>query len=273
MTNTGVLYSIHGRSYWPRLVVSLMTLRRHYQGAVCIMALDDAGYDIAKRLADDPATRPIDVMRPHIFINCRNGGYAAKPKLPQLSPYTSGVFLDADTVVAGKFFASLLPKGNEQVVLTQFSNWHTLGKRIDGRVTKWQHVAAEEVHECKLQSWPAVNTGVYGFVRDSEFFQTAWPTMTLKNSGTFICDEIAAQLLVPRFVREGKMSILPDWYNCSPVHGANKEKAVIWHYHGDKHMRPGLPMDTWWPEYLAARQNNIAGICDWAVDIDPRLAV
>lgn len=214
MTNAGVIYSIHGRFFWPQLVVSVYSLRKHYKGPVCIMALDDAGYDIACKISEHQACKHIDIVRPHVLLGGRNSGYTTKPKLPPLAPYTHGVFLDADTLITNKFFAAMLPSGNEEVTLTKFSSWTTLGPRINGRVSKWEHCAPEEVHECRSQAWPAVNTGVYGFVRDSEFFQKDWPQMTMRNADSFICDEIAAQLLVPKYVREKRMAIQPDTFNC-----------------------------------------------------------
>lgn len=274
MTNAGVIYSIHGRSYWPQLVVSIYSLRKHYQGPVCIMALDDAGYDIACKISEHQSCKHIDIVRPHILLGGRNSGYNSKPKLPPLAPYTHGVFIDADTLIANKFFAAMLPSGNEEVTLTQFSSWTTIGPRISGRVSKWEHCCPEEVHECRSQAWPAVNTGVYGFVRDSEFFQKDWPQMTMRNARAFICDEIAAQLLVPKYVREKRMAIQPDTFNCSPLHGeAKMNNPAIWHFHGGKHLRPGLSRDTWWPVYNEARELNVAGIADWAESIDPQLAV
>lgn len=273
--NVGVLYSIHGKGYWPQFVVAVHSLRQHYRGPVCIMALDNDGYEIARRIADTPGMQPIEILCPHVAVGPRNSGYAAKPQLPALSPFRRGVFLDADTVVVdGSFFADLLPCGGEEVVLTRFADWHTQGKLIGGRCRKWEHAAPAEVAQALAHSWPAVNTGVFGYRRESQFFAHDWPAMTARNI-SFICDEIAAQLLVPQYYRTAgcRMQIMDDSYNCSPIYGtvAGQCNPKIWHFHGGKHLRPGRARNIWWAAYMDACRANIAGIRDWAATINQAL--
>lgn len=273
--NEGVLYSIHGRRYWPQIVVSICSLRQHYQGPVEIMALDDDGYEIAKRIASRPDMQPVQVTRPHINVSHRNGGYAAKPKLPALSSFTRGVFIDADTVVAAPFMDDMLPQDEQDVVLTQFSNWTTAGPRIGGRCRKWMDYAPDEVAAVTAKAYPAVNTGVYGYRRESDWSQRDWDAMTQRHI-SFICDEIAAQLLVPSYLASGRMAIRSDRYNCSPIYVEARDFhqiTRIWHFHGGKHLRPGMCRNIWWAAYLKARETNLAGICDWATTVDPLLEV
>lgn len=272
MVNTGVVYSLHGNYYWPQICVSIWSLRRHYKGPICIAALDTAGYRLACELADSALAQPLIVICPHLDINRRNGGYAAKSQLIPLVPFELGVFLDADTVVAGPFFEDLLPTGVEEVVLTQFANWKTTGKRISGRVKKWEQFAPTSVAQCLAAPWPAVNTGVYGFRRESAYFQKDWGEMTERNI-SFICDEIAAQLLVPTYAPGGRMRVMPDAYNRSPVYNPSYNNVRIWHFHGGKHLRPGLPKQIWWEAYLNTRKADLGGITKWAADIEPLLKV
>lgn len=259
----GVVYQIHGRGYWPQIVVAVHTLRKHYSGPIALMALDDAGREIARRLADTPGMQPIQICSPStIHVKARNSGYVAKTRIIPVCPFTHGIFLDADTVVAGNWnrIDELVPQDDEPVVLTQFADWRSNGKRISSRCLKWNDVATREVTLCCNMPYKAVNTGVFGFRRDSNYFQRDWEEMTARNV-SFICDEIAAQLLVPMLGQS--LRILNDEFNCSPIYGVNKNKAVVWHFHGGKHLRPEAGM-RWLGPYTECVGLNIAGIRDWS---------
>ena len=262
----GVCYLIQGKKHWARLVVSLWTLRRYWSGPVCLFYGDDNGEQFAelamsdKRLGD-LSVRPVRYSRVE-----RHGGYCNKPRVMQQSPFRRSVFIDADTLIAGRF-DELWPTQPGEIVQTQFGDWVTTGNIMSGRIRKWGKVRSAWAIESLSHPYPAINTGVFAWDRDAGDYADEWLETTLANI-SFMCDEIAAQLMYPPW--KSRVRLVSDKYNCSPLFGEHKSTAAIWHFHGSKHLRlEASPI--WIPAYDDCVQHNAVGITDWQPAEDKRL--
>ena len=262
----GVLYYITGTRHWPVLICSILSLRKFYDGPIGIMFPDDADDELFNRLSGDPILAPVIPVRFRQVKYRRHSGYMNKPRMFKASPFDSTVFFDADTLIVGSI-DDMFVEPEDKVRLTKFAHWTTYGKTIKKRITKWTKAEPERVQRQLDKEFAAVNTGVLAFGSGlaSEKFGDDW-LMTTNGNPSFIADEIAAQLIYP----EHECVLLDDRFNCSPRYGANRDKAVVWHFHGKKHLKPQA-IELWWPVYQEAINKNIAGIRDWTPAGDGRL--
>lgn len=295
MTDRGVIYQLSGTRHAPVLLVSLATLRRHWEGAVTIMVADPSADKLARKIA---APHDADVKEFQALPG-RNGAYVNKTRLWRFAPYRKCVFLDADTLVVGKI-DEVFPEGVE-FVTTSFGDWTSNGAcPVPKRIKKWQRFAPHLVADQLAQTYPALNTGVFGFsTKPACDAMEAWEQLTQKNP-SFMCDEIAAQLLVWKFPHR----ILDDRFNCSPLFGsaptpgpreameawgdekwarASRERrrhegvirgygdVRVWHAHGRKHLLEPI-RSLWWPEFERLLEENVAGVREWMPAGDNRLA-
>jgi hypothetical protein len=265
----GVLYYLRGGRHANVLVVSLASLRNHWQGPVCLLCGDDEAVSLAKRIAADP--RLTDNFSWSAFKGDegkRGTGYSTKTLLTGLSPFDETLFIDADTLVVGDL-GELWPTHGE-VVLTQFASWVSSGPRISGRLAKWIDHAPDEVYRMSQYAYPAINTGVMAWRGDAGAFGRAWREMCLRNP-TWICDEIACQLIFP----DHDCRIADERWNCSPIHSERHKASLgdvrIYHFHGKKHIKRDAGRAVWWQYYEEACRLNLAGIADWTPGGDREL--
>lgn len=260
----GVVYFLYGNKHPVQLVVSLYSLLKVWDGPVTVLCAHDEFNDTSLRTAarikadsqfDQVDTKPCDFLK----SGKRNNGYANKTLLQELSPYESTVFIDADTLVVSRF-DEVFPLANE-VVLTEFAQWRSNNGRVATRVGHWKHCAPLEVERQLGKSYPAINTGVMGFTKQTVFMRP-WREMTLRNI-SFICDEIAAQLIFLDYPHR----ILDHRWNASVVYSLSDHKvkgdARIWHGHGGKFFRKGSGRRIWRPWYEAALKQNAAQLREW----------
>lgn len=248
-----------GSRHAPLLAVSIHSLRQHYDGPIAILVGDDTGERYAQKITEARTIR-------FSFEGGQRGSvYAAKIKMFDLSPFDRTVFLDADTVVCGDF-SEMCPEGNE-VKLTQFSDWKTTGKRMTGRLLGWKDACPLLVARAVGNSYPAINTGVIGFSKGSGKFFKAWRETCAKNI-SFICDELAAQLVYPDFQHR----VMPERLNFCPIHSRTEDARII-HFHGGcqkVHQKPEY-RKLWRPAWEQAAAERFAGVDEWGPEIDPML--
>src|SRR5204863_389720 len=108
--------------------------------------------------------------------------------------------------------------------------------------------------------------GVFAFRRGARILQP-WKELTWIGRDTFICDEIALQLLLHRFPHR----VLPSKYNCSAQYCANERDPRIWHFHGGKHLSRAHASALWLPAYEECMRENVGGIAEWTPAGDKRL--
>ena len=139
----GVAYLNTGMKHADNLVVSLMSLKEHWDGPICIWTasgdLDSDGNKIAKACRDDGRLGDIRIV-PFDFYGMpgrakKNNNYLAKPYcMRHCSPFDRTVFLDADTCVVGDF-SEMFPSP-EEIRVTQFENWTANSSKMRGRIER-----------------------------------------------------------------------------------------------------------------------------------------
>lgn len=275
MNGDGVLYVLIGEKHSVQAVVSLWSLRRHWDGPVAIAAGDTPSRELAVRIAQDGrfgnvCTVPFDYKR--VIRKGSGSVYATKTRMGELSPFDRTVFLDADTLVAGDFTDLFPEKGTDEVRLTQFCDWTTAGRMISGRVRGWMDVCPDLASRSLRHSYPAINTGVMGFTSRSTPFMKCWQETAMKKV-VFICDEIACQLIFLDFPHV----VLDHRWNCSPpltptyIPGVNDGDVRVWHGHGRKFKKKARGRQVWWPWLVDALELDLAGMREWFPAADKEL--
>ena len=119
----GVLYLFCGMGAAERLVVSIHTLRQHYDGEVTVACTGEPERELVASMG------PLEVKSLSApKIGQRNGHYVTKSTMPKWSPYDTTVFLDADTIVC-KPIDRLFEESRKGLVLTQFCTWISTGRK------------------------------------------------------------------------------------------------------------------------------------------------
>lgn len=262
----GIIYLNIGVKHFNHLVVSLWSLRQKYDIPICILAGGPESIDaINTYILPEKKLAPIQIREFEFDNRGRGSAYFAKTSMCDLSPFQKSIFLDADTLVMGRF-RELWPDDDE-VRFTQFADWTTFTKRIRTRISKWEDILPAEVSLQMKHEYPAINTGVLGFSRRSKPFMARWHRETMKNI-SFICDELSAQLLYIHYPH----MLLDERWNCSPRfswkrQGLHVEKADprICHGHGKKFLKNNRDVqEGWWmPVYRSALEEDIAQIRSW----------
>lgn len=278
-SNDGVLYMLTGTKHAVNLAVAVHALRegRHWDGPVCIAAGCAESHEVAAKIAADRRSGEVTVKRwdaPTKRSMGRGGSgvqYANKCEMHRLSPFDRTIFMDADTVVVGDI--SGLLSYDEQVRLTRFANWASNQPPVRKRVEGWRQFAPKEVATMLAAGYPAINTGVIGFTSAAGRWFDAWREMTHRNL-SFICDEIAAQLIFPWYPH----MIMPETYNTSPIYSWSRQGPLaegadprIWHFHGKKQVKHPHGRYLWLPRYKAAIADGFAELPKWTPGSDKRL--
>jgi len=255
------VYFFCGVRYAERIIVSLYSLRQHWHGAVTVIVTDDDCQRVIEEAAED---LELECKRVKFTKAKRHSAYLNKTQIPTWTPYDDTVFIDGDTIVAGTFDELF----GQPLTITSFSDWHSQGRRMSGRISGWKgkSKAIDVLVAQQLgQSWPAINTGVFAFQRNARGL-AQWNAICKAGAGLHMTDELAMQLLFPELGDDCR--VLDDRYNCSPIYGVHKDDVRIWHCHGKKHLRRDAGREVWMPAFEAAREANAGGLADWAGKYD-----
>lgn len=270
--NSGVFYLLTGPGHGVRLVVSLASLRRHYSGPVIVYTTQAESHVIGALCAKDSRLQVEHRKFPQAYRR-KNAAFLTKLSLLEHVPFDVALHLDADTLIAGDISPLFAGAATSQFAATQFSDWKSTTRNVRRRIENWRTVrqsefspaAWEDLIDSALEPHPAVNGGVFAYRRDAEILDP-WYRLAVLGKRTFICDEIALQILIHRY----RHTILDCRWNCSPIYGKRTEDARIWHMHGEKHLRPeALP--RWWPAYQQCVEDNIANLAEWTPAHDSAL--
>lgn len=272
--NSGVIYLLTGPAHGVRLVVSLWTLRRHYQGPVTVYTTQTESHIIGAYCAEDPQLR-VEHCRTTLVNTPRNASFLTKLELLPASPYEVTVYLDADTLIAGRVEPLLEAAAQSQFAATQFATWQACGRTVRHRLEAWRSIRQDRFESAWLSRLideaigerPAVNGGVFAFQRSASLL-SAWRELAHAGCDTFICDELALQMLLPRFSHQ----VLDCRFNCSPIYARRTTDVRVWHLHGEKHVRHPSCRELWWPAYRVCLAENSARLQEWSPGADRRLA-
>lgn len=261
----GVVYQISKTRHAGVLVCSVLALGEQWRGPVQIIAGCDDSEAVAQAIAEDSRLSSrfegLHVTRWNAPLHGKGVGYANKCEVLRLCEFEEAVFLDADTIPVGSF-EGLWPAPGAAVTLTQFCDWVSTGSRISGRTEKWRGVAPELVAASQSRAYPAINTGVFSFERGAgAAWFDQWRELTHKNL-SFICDEIAAQLLVTDLATE-PVRVVDSRFNASPIYSGEPVDVRVWHFHGKKHLRRAAGRALWLPYWERAAADNLARVNEW----------
>jgi hypothetical protein len=232
----GVLYYNRGTRFLPRLAVSLRSLRRNYTGAVSVVAeggLPSWFKPITERFYVNEVSVPAS-SEYHL---------AFKAGLWRHSPFDHTVFIDADTIIQGSIEPLFKAVNERGFVVTNFNGWVTTGRKIRRRIDDWKKVDSALANAASLVKH-AINTGVMGWRKGNPLLPE---TEKLARRGLeagcsrVTLDELAMQMLLPSHAH----AMMGPEYNTGAVHG-DGSKAVIVHYHGDKHCNRDTPNCALW---------------------------
>lgn len=265
----GVLYYNHGRQCLIRILVSMLSLRRHYQGEIAVAAEGDPPdwfLDMAGSFGAKIVAAPVS----HEY------GLIKKSRIWRVSPFDCTLFLDADTLVRApvdSLFKGIKKRG---LLVTQFCDWVTYRGRMRRRIEQWRSIVPENVERALAYGF-GINTGIMGWTRANPLMEQ-YEQMTARGLGVRgiqrkTLDELAMQLVI---VGRRHYLATGEW-NTGCIHG-DVEAAKIVHYHGHKHCRPGKPGDLWKAEFWALvekfpkhantllTQTDDRSLCKWLKD-------
>lgn len=273
MSTRGVCYMLTGAKHGAQLAVGVYALRLRYHGPVALIAGNEAGERICRLIDEDPRSGDTTVIR----WDAPTGGgkglqHCNKTRLTELMPFQEAVFLDCDTLVVGDFEQLFPRRGTEEVVLTQFADWWSNGRKIKARTEPYREVLPVEVARCQAARYPAINTGTFGISKRSKAYVRRWQEGSQARP-KFMCDELVAQVIFPDFPHR----VLGEIFNCSPIfswprHGPPCDANVrIWHGHGWKFITRPQGRAIWMPYYEAAVHHGFARLGEWATEADGKL--
>jgi len=256
--NRGVVYLFTGIKFAERMVVSLTTLRDHWDGPVTVCCTEDDCAEILGKLG----SLNLNVMRTQ-RVQGKRSSYLTKPLIPTWTPYQQTVFIDGDTLVEGRFDELF----EAALTITQFGDWISTGRRMSGRISGWRGLSPridELVRQQLSREYPAINTGVFGFHKG--YIRLAeWHEITQAGMGKMMTDELAMQLLHGDLP---ECRVVDDRFNCSPLYGARETDVRIRHCHGNKHIKKPQGLAVWWPAFERCYRENVGGLRKWAGQFD-----
>ncbi len=262
----GVLYMMAGRKHAVNLIVSVASLRQHYDGPVCIVC-DEEAEECAYRIAAESSLGPCSVIAGHVTTDAvvpwRGNGaiHASKTLMPKVSPFSSTIYLDCDTVVVGAFDELWPDESIGEVVLTGFAGLSSTRKPILARLKNWLAYAPEHAGYAMTHDYPMVNTGVLAFCKAAHGTTDAWREMTLRNKA-FSDDEVAMQLIVRDhlFIRHAGCR-----FNASVSFNPYEQDVRIWHCHTRMNWRTDKGREVFLPRFIDALAVDLAGIRSFPV--------
>lgn len=267
--SSGVIYLNSGTKMLPRLLVSVHSLRNHYQDNVSILLMGDSGYEHIKKIADLYSASIITI---NSDLNIRKNYWFEKSRLHLYTPYDQSIFLDSDTIVLQNFNELFDVIDEHDFFACQFAHWRSSGRTIGKRLKQWMSTDRELVEHTIKADIPSVNVGVYGFKSDAEFMKH-WFNLTIKHPKANLPEESTCHLLLTQY----KSTIVSSKYNCSCKHDdPDSPDTKIVHYHGRKHClldqnkKPKYHADKWLGLWMEIFENNVCDIQQWYSDCGDR---
>lgn len=256
MTTQGIIYYNRGQSCIVRLMVSIQSLRKFYDGNITIL-MENYDYNQINWFLEKHKISVINLDSEQL-----DNTYVRKIIVSQLSPYDKTIFIDADTLIVGNIDELFIDIENYDLCVTQFSNWLSSGKTISRRIKNYKKYLGDEIISKAVSYGPAINTGIYAFIKNSRIFNDWLEIARIGQSNRlYIPDEIACQILLPKY----NIKILDSKFNTSVKFGQNQEDKRIIHYHGRKHCRKFNLAELWIKEFINLLHNerdNIGSIID-----------
>jgi hypothetical protein len=249
----GVIYYNYGKKMLVRLVCSLNSLRRFYDGPVNLY-LEGYGKEECKIIADYYKVNIIEVDFGEMYSR---KVYLNACLVSKKSEFDNSVWIDADTLILNNFDNLFKLAEENDFVISQLSDWKTNKGVIAKRILGWNKFYSKDIIDTALNFGPAINCGVFAFNRRSELVRD-WFDFAEKGKSQMIPDEVGCQIMLPRY----KHKIIGNEYNVSCKHGVVNENSKIIHYHGRKHCRIEngkfiYNSDLWYKEFNKIRKMKV----------------
>lgn len=260
--NNGILYINQGIKCIPRLIVSIYSLKKHYNGNICIVSIGEESNLWCLKIAKHFGIYAFCIDKTNI-TGSSGDIYFEKARMNLFTPFDNTLIIDSDTLII-KDPSDIFPIiAENEFVLTQFSDWRTNGRTISHRIRQWSSICPDKVEDVISSNLPSINCGVVGFAKKNEFMEH-WFDFTLKNPTAHLREETSAHVLLKSY----KNKIVDSRYNCSCKYdNPRKDDVRIVHYHGRKHcrMKDGKLLynaDMWVEVFEEVRKQNICGIME-----------
>ncbi len=250
----GVIYYNKGFKCLVRMIISLISMRKHYKGPVTVFLEGEGLKELADKIRNEFS---VDVI---YDANPDTTTYVRAVEVCMKAPYDVNLWMDADTLIVGEFDEFFKEGRTHDLAIAHFAGWSSNGGQISKRIKRYENLVPQKYIEDALKYGPAINCGVYSFPKNSKILKE-WLEVAKKGekTGMFIPDEVACQVLLPRY----NCAILPLKYNVSVRHDPNTTDMRVIHYHGRKHCKEYPLCKLWIEEFIEALKNNTCNIKWW----------
>jgi hypothetical protein len=267
--NVGVVYLLTDTQLAARLIVSLWSLRKWYDGPVTLFTTRPQSHQIGQLAARDRRLRIEHRTTSEAKgKDSHQAAYLTKAAFLAESPYEGTIFLDADTLVVGPLDELLASVRMHLLTATIYGPAITNNARTNKNLIPWKKVlcgkprfsaAAKLVNRALRQPLPLVNAGVFAIQRNAGLLK-AWQRLTWIGRNTPTPEEIALQLLL----LTQPHALLGFHFNCLPYFAAAVHDVRIWHFAGSSHLRVPQGRELWLPVYKECARRKAAQLHTWS---------
>jgi hypothetical protein len=257
----GVIVFNCGHKCLVRMIVFLRSLRKHYQGPVTVFLEGPHEQNLVDSVRDtfkvDVVYRPVSPSKSHALLR--------KIEICKDSPYNLSIVLDTDTIVVGDFTELFEAAKGHDLAICHFAGWDSSGGTISRRIKGYAPLKPEYI-DAAVKYGPAINCGVFAWRKDTPIFDewlpiadwgdTVIPDGPNKKDRMYIADEVACQLLLPRY----DVNVIGTRCNVSVLHDPNTPDPRIIHFHGKKHCIEAQKCSIWIQEFIETLKENCCGI-------------
>ena len=272
MESRGIIMFNRGEKIVVRAIVSLYSLRKHWDGPITFYVENPYPKEFDEVLKYFNCTIVHNEERPDYKTLVRKNSLFENP------PYDRTLWVDADVIVNGKIDKMFDYLDDYDFAIPHFAGWISSGNSLTKRINKFKGIASEHHIKEALNDHPAINTGVLSFRKSEKWskFVRDWTELADKGAKQriFIPDEVACQILYPSMKEWGLTHfIAPTDYNVSVLHDHDKSKDPrIIHFHGDKSVLNVPNCEYFKSTFKEMCDSNIANINSFLKYADKRLA-
>lgn len=228
--DNGILYYNSGTKCLARLLTSVHSLRKVYDGKICILSTGEESSYACKSIS-----KMYNCMFKEVSnsLNIKHDYWFEKSRMHLYTPFENTLFIDSDTIIQKDPSVLFDEIEKNDFIVPQFSSWTTKTKIIQKRLHKWDMIDIDLVNYTIQKNDPSVNVGVFGFNKKSLLMKN-WFDFTIQNLDAVLPEESSCHLLLNLY----KGKIIDSKYNYSCKHDKkNIDDSIIIHYHGNKHCR------------------------------------
>lgn len=275
--SNGIIMFNRGNKMIIHALVSLYSLRKHYQGDVTFYVQNPC--DCMEEFKKSLGFFSCNVV--HLEDKNEYKTLVMKNSLFENPPYDKTLWIDSDTIINGPIddMFSYLDEKDVDLCIPSFCGWVSTGHHISARIKRFEGIAEKRHIDEALKEHPSVNTGVLSFKKGDHWaeFVRYWTDYADRGAkkGIFIPDETMMGILLPNMHEWNlKCFIAPTDYNVSPLHdhGLSKDPRIF-HFHGNKSCLPGVKTCEYWKNtFQEMCDKNIANINSFLKYADKRLA-